>query len=135
MSQGFYKEDGTPIKGIVVYTEDGFNVSVIGKYYYERVDGCKVPLVDGDTSDGLSYPQIFWNITPPTGLAWLAGVWHDRGYRHGFPKEFMDETFLEMMMFLQVPEAKARITYEGVALGGQGSYDEDVAAWKKKYGY
>ena len=135
MSQGFYKEDGTPIKGIVCYTEDGHNIWVIGKYYYECLDGTKIPLVDGDDSDGVSNPQILWNIAPPPGPEWLPGVVHDRGYRHGFPKDFMDEKFLEMMMFNQVPEVRARIYYEGVSLGGAGSYDEDIKAWKAKYGY
>jgi hypothetical protein len=135
MSQGFFKVDGTPVKGFVCYTEDGQNVTVIGQYYYERKDGCRIPIVDGDTSDGLSYPKVFWNIAPPTGEGWPGGLTHDRGYRHGFPKDFMDETLLEILEFLNVPEWRAKITYEGVALGGEGSYEEDVAAWRKKNGF
>ena len=47
----------------------------------------------------------------------------------------MDETLLEILEFLNVPEWRAKITYEGVALGGEGSYEEDVAAWRKKNGF
>jgi hypothetical protein len=135
MSQGFFKSDGTPVKGLTVYTEDGHNVVIVGDYYYERKDGCRIPIEDGDTSDGLSYPQYTWNLTPPFGPGWMGGVLHDKGYRKGFPKDFMDETLLEILEFLGVSEIVARITYEGVEHGGQSSYDEDVAAWRAKNGY
>lgn len=133
--QGFRDSAGNPVRGFNVYTEDGHNVVLLDDYVYERKDGCIIPIPKGATSDGLSYPQCTWNITPPFGLGWMGGVTHDQGYRNGFPKDFMDETLLEVMEFLGVPEWEARITYEGVEHGGQGSYDEDLKAWKAKYGY
>jgi hypothetical protein len=29
----------------------------------------------------------------------------------------------------------AKVIYEGVKVGGASSYEQDVAAWKKKYGF
>ena len=137
MAPGFFKADGTPIKGITVYTEDGRNVAILGQYYYERKDGCRIPFGDytgnDNSSDGLSYPQLVQNILPPTGKGWMGGVLHDDGYRNGYPKAYMDETLLEALDFLGVGEIEARITYEGVEHGGQGSYDEDLKAWKQKW--
>jgi hypothetical protein len=133
--QGFRDSAGKMVTGFVVYTKDGLNGSLFQDYLYECKDGCIIPLPKGTAFDGLSYPKLFWNITPPTGKGWMAGVTHDAGYRSGLPKDFMDDVLLEILHFLNVPEWEARITYEGVSHGGQESYDEDLAAWKAKYGY
>jgi hypothetical protein len=133
--QGFRDSKGNTVTGFVVYTEDGHNVSLYDDYLYERRDGCIIPLPKGTTSDGLSYPRGTWNITPPFGPGWMAGVTHDEGYRSGLPKDFMDETLLEILDFLGVDKWNARITYEGVEHLGKVCYAEDMAIWKAKYGY
>lgn len=133
--QGFRDSDGNTVTGFNVFTSDGRNCTLIADYLYERRDGCVIPLPKGSTTDGLSYPRGTWNIIPPFGPGWMAGVTHDIGYRGGLPKDFMDETLLEILHFLDVPEIEARITYEGVEHFGKGSYDEDVALWRAKYGY
>jgi hypothetical protein len=135
MMQGFRDSKGLTVTGFVVYTEDGHNVSLYDDYLYECKNGCIIPLPKGTTSDGLSYPQATWNVTPPFGKGWMAGVTHDEGYRSGLPKDFMDEVLLEILDFMGVPEHLARITYEGVEHFGQSSYNEDLAIWKAKYGY
>lgn len=135
MSQGFRNSKGESVVGFVVYTKDGHNVALYDDYIYERKDGCIIPLPKGSESDGLSYPSITWNITPPFGTGWMAGFVHDICYRNGIFKDYADETLLEILEFLGCSYIDCKITYEGVHRCGQSSYDEDVALWKKKYGY
>jgi hypothetical protein len=135
MSQGFRDITGNPVTGFEVYTEDGRNCVLLRDYQYERADGCVIPLPKGSTSDGLSIPRGIWNVIPPFGPGWMGGYTHDVGYRNGLPKDFMDETLLEILMFCEVDTFASKIIYEGVHRAGQPSYEEDLKAWKAKYGF
>jgi len=136
MSQGFRDSEGNPVKGFVVYTADGRNCVLLKDYVYERKDGCVIPIPKGATSDGASTPPVLWNTLPPFGSYWMAAYLHDQLYREsGTPKDFADETLLDAMEFLNVWAVDAKVIYEGVKVGGASSYEQDVAAWKKKYGF
>jgi hypothetical protein len=133
--QGFRDSEGNTVTGFVVYTEDGRNCDLFKDYLYETKDGCIIPLPKSSSSDGFSTPRGTWNVIPPFGLGWMGAFTHDVGYRSGLPKDFMDDTLLEILEFFKVPYIEAKIIYEGVARGGQPSYNEDLAIWKAKYGY
>lgn len=119
MSRGFRDPAGEPVTGFQVYTEDGRNFVLLKDYVYERRDGCIIPLPTGSESDGASTPPFLWPTLPPFGLYFKAAYLHDICYRTGKPKDFADETLLDAMDFLNVPEIEAKVIYEGVRIGGK----------------
>lgn len=85
-----------------------------------------VRIPNGYLTDGASVPRIFWNIIPPWGKYGQAAILHDylceylqvetaEGKRDITRKE-CDAIFLEAMLVLGVPKAKARMIHSGVAL-------------------
>jgi len=134
--QGFYGASGNQVKGFNVYTEDGHNFVLLEDYYYERLDGCQIPMPKGSTSDGASIPRALWVTLPPFGPYWRGAFLHDVLYRASSPdRAFCDETLLESMEYLGTPGFQAKIIYEGVSIGGEGSFDTDKDQWRKKYGF
>ena len=136
--QGFYNEAGTPIKGLTVHTEDGHNCQLRELFRYVRKDGIVLEFPVSMWSDGASTPQPMWNVLPPFGRYWLAAFGHDGLYRgtaiiiiNGVrsdlmaSKPFCDESFMEMMEFLQVVPSEHDPLYEGVHLLGWHAFNED----------
>ena len=117
-----------------IETADGLNVNLFEGFSFTRKDGVKVDFPAGEKSqsDGASTPRPLWIDLPPFGPYWMAAVGHDGLYRGWAtvagllcPKEFADETFLEMMECLGVPDVDRIRLYEGVHLLGWHSFNED----------
>lgn len=60
---------------------DGRNWELMEPLVYQCTNGRLIRAKPGSQTDGLSTPQAIWNIIPPMGPLWCAGVIHDAGYR------------------------------------------------------
>lgn len=65
---------------ILVRTGDGRHMVVVEPFAFTRPNGQQVTVLAGATTDGVSSPHGSWNICPPFGMYWLAGVLHDACY-------------------------------------------------------
>jgi hypothetical protein len=128
-----------------VTTRDGRNVVLVTSAFYEAGDGTVYCLPAGATSDGASTPKEVWPLLPPFGLYWPAAVLHDCAYRNtllrqegvwkraNLTKEQCDNLLLEAMASLNVDEVTRQTIYEGVAIGGHNSFEQDRAALPKSF--
>jgi hypothetical protein len=111
-----------------VETSDGRQCVLIEPFTFTAKDGTVITVPAGTTSDGASTPRAIWAELPPFGRYWPAAYLHDSLYRDSsYHKDFCDAVLLEAMESLGVHEIIARVIFEGVALGGQISFDKDRA--------
>lgn len=107
-------------------SEDGHHFVLLEDVVFVRRDGSEVRIPAGSETDGLSTPQAGWDLLPPFGKSWRAGVLHDWAYRYSDkPKDWCDDLLLEAMQVLGVPNIERVTIYEGVHLGGWKSFEED----------
>jgi hypothetical protein len=104
---------------------DGRNWLLLAEFDFasqtlERI--IRIPI--GFITDFASIPRIFWTLLPPTGRYGKAAVVHDYLYRTigACSRKLADQTLLEAMLALRTPWLTREIIYEGVRLGGKGSY-------------
>ena len=55
---------------------------VVEDYYFTLPDGTRVVIPQGFEFDGASVPKIFRFLLSPTGCLFIAGLFHDYGYRY-----------------------------------------------------
>ena len=116
---------GFSTERIKVETSDGRVFSLLEAFSYTRKDGQVVEVPVGSESNGASTPRLLWRVFPPFGRYWKAAFLHDHLYERGeYEKTFCDETFMESMEWLGVPETVARTLYEGVHLLGWPAWKE-----------
>lgn len=119
-----------------VSTVDGRNFVLLEDVVYLTQNGhAAYVLPAGATSDGASTPPEIWLNFPPFGSYWPAAFLHDCAYRgtletvDGAPamlsKGACDELLLDAMAALGTHAFTRTAIYEGVALGGQSSFDAD----------
>ena len=112
-----------------VRTSDGRNMSLLDAFTYTSKTGRVITVPVGATSDGASTPREIWSFIPPFGIYWMAAFLHDYLYRStDLPKDVCDALLREAMEDLCVDHIELLAIYDGVALGGQSSFDEDRSA-------
>lgn len=120
----------TPI--IKLMSSDGHIMTVAEPFTYTTLKGEIITVPIGAQTDGLSIPEFFWNIAPPFGVYWMAGVLHDYLYRYTeVEKSYADDIFLEAMISLGTPKVLADMIYHGVKYGGWKAFDTDRANKEK----
>lgn len=130
MTTGFFD---LPLK---VSTLDGRNCILLEDCIYVTSDGQKSYIIPaGSTSDGASTPPEIWLNFPPFGTYWPAAYLHDSAYRGTLlnidrskallPKDDCDKLLLDAMDTLGTHQFTRDAIYEGVAIGGQSSFDSD----------
>lgn len=60
---------------------DGRNWELLEPLVYQCKDGRLIRASVGSQTDGISTPQVIWNLIAPMGPLWCSGVIHDAGYR------------------------------------------------------
>jgi hypothetical protein len=126
MTAGFQSTD------FKVSTSDGRNFVLLEPVVFVTQLGAHITIPAGATSDGASTPPALWPEIPPFGIYWKAAFFHDYLYRATqASKSECDALLLEAMQSLGVDSILAKTIYEGVALGGQSSFDADRAAQSK----
>lgn len=109
-----------------VRTSDGRNMSLLDSFTYISKTGRVIVVPVGATSDGASTPREIWSFIPPFGTYWMAAFLHDYLYRStNIQKDVCDDLLREAMEDLCVDCVEREAIYDGVALGGQSSFDED----------
>jgi hypothetical protein len=109
-----------------VQTSDGRNFVLLESFNYTSNEGVIITVPIGTTSDGASTPREIWCFIPPFGLYWMAAFLHDYLYRcTQMPKYQCDALLKEAMVYLGVDPIEREAIYEGVAIGGENSFDED----------
>jgi len=101
-------------------------MSLLDAFTFTSKTGVIITVPVGATSDGASTPREIWSFIPPFGTYWMAAFLHDYLYRStNIPKDVCDSLLREAMEDLCVDWVERDAIYEGVALGGQSSFDED----------
>ena len=118
-----------------VSTADGRNFVLLEAVTYVTANGAAYVMPVGATSDGASTPPEIWVNFPPFGTYWPAAFLHDCAYRatlltaDGKPamlaKADCDNLLKEAMRFCGTHSFTLNAIYEGVAIGGQSSFDSD----------
>ena len=112
-----------------VRTSDGRNMVLLDAFTYTSKTGRVITVPVGATSDGASTPREIWSFIPPFGTYWMAAFLHDYLYRStDLPKDVCDDLLREAMEDLCVDWVEVKAIYDGVAVGGQSSFDEDRSA-------
>lgn len=88
--------------------------------------------------DGASVPRVLWPFMAPTGIMFLAGLFHDVGYRYncwfdidynrieeGSGKKFFDSQFEKIGTYVNDASTTPNIAWAGLAVGG-------FMAWNKR---
>jgi hypothetical protein len=86
--------------------------------------------------DGASVPRVFWPIMSPTGTMFLAGLFHDVGYRYNCwfdinynqrqidaGKSFFDSQFEQIGTFVNDANVAPNIAWFGLVIGGWLSWN------------
>lgn len=137
MKPGFYNSNPL-VKGVGPIA-DGRNFSFQEPVYYLSIDGKKLCIPIGATTDGASTPQVIWNVIPPFGKGWLAYALHDAAYRNtllwlddlgnwhraAFEKSVCDGLLDEAMIWCGVGKIERDAIFDGVVLGGTSSFEGD----------
>jgi len=95
--------------------------------WYERPLCCP----KGFIFDGASVPRVLWPIMSPTGIMFLAGLFHDVGYRYNCwfdidynqiqidaGKAFFDSQFEQIGSFVNDAKVAPNVAWLGLAIGG-----------------
>jgi hypothetical protein len=99
---------------------------LLDSFSYTSKTGMVITVPVGATSDGASTPREIWAFIPPFGTYWMAAFLHDYLYRStDIAKDVCDSLLEEAMEDLCVDIVERQTIYEGVAIGGQSSFDED----------
>ena len=111
-----------------VQSSDGRNFVLLEPFSFTSQGGVTITVPAGSTSDGASTPREIWSFIPPFGTYWMAAFLHDYLYRYTqLPKTECDSLLKEAMECLGVDPIERNAIYDGVALGGQSSFDSDRA--------
>lgn len=119
-----------------VSTSDGRTFVLLESVIYITQDGKQSYIMPaGSTSDGASTPPEIWFNFPPFGGYWPAAYLHDCAYRGTLqtldgkpamlPKDQCDDLLKDAMIACGTHQFTRDAIYEGVALGGQSSFDSD----------
>ena len=94
-----------------------------------------IPL--GFVFDGASVPRVLWPFMSPTGAMFLAGLFHDFGYRYNCyydedrniihfdeGKKFFDEQFRSMGVYINKANKISRTAWIGLYFGGFMAWNE-----------
>lgn len=129
--------------GILVRTNDGRNFMLQENVDFLSSDGNTYRIPAGALSDGASTPSAIWINFPPFGSYWKPAYLHDSAYRNtllihsgialpdtifklaNLPKEKCDDLIKEAMQYGGTHEFTLEAIYEGVAIGGKSSFDND----------
>lgn len=135
MNPGFQSDEFT------LSTKDGRNFMFMEDADYVSKTGVHYRIPIGATTDGASTPRGTWNVLPPFGAYWRPAALHDAAYRNtllvfdgtdfrvaNLAKVECDLLLREAMQLCGVNDLEENAIYEGVALGGQSSFDQDRKA-------
>lgn len=104
-------------------------MTLLDAFTYTSKTGQVITVPVGSTSDGASTPREIWAMIPPFGTYWMAAFLHDYLYRStDLPKNVCDDLLREAMEDLCVDWVERDAIFDGVALGGQCSFDADRKA-------
>lgn len=105
--------------------------------YFPWLD-CKVCVPKGFVFDGASVPRVLWPFMSPTGIMFIAGLFHDLGYRYncwfdenhnqiycGHGQAFFDDQIERMGTYINDARTTPNICWAGLRLFGW-------AAWNKR---
>lgn len=65
-----------------VETADGRNCVLLEPLVFRMANGLVLRAPAGSATDGVSTPRFIWNVIPPFGKTWFAGIIHDAAYRN-----------------------------------------------------
>jgi hypothetical protein len=128
-----------------VATADGHNFFLLENAIYISKNGTTYILPKGATSDGASTPQALWSTgLAPFGTYWKAAYLHDCAYRNTLlladgktPANLSFEDSNNLLKEAMELSGDGDLTifniYEGVALGGKSSFDNDRAKGAKAF--
>ena len=95
-------------------------------YVGEKHSETEVKIPRGYLTDGASVPRVFWNVIPPWGKYGQAAILHDylceyltveeSGICKSITRKECDQIFLEAMLVMGVPKAKAMMIHSAVSL-------------------
>lgn len=123
-----------------VSSGDGHNFVLLEPLDYSAVNGTRYRAITGTSTDGLSTPRSVWNVIPPFGRGWFAGIIHDAAYRGSLvqiidgkevtvalSKGDRDTLLNEALQSQGVPDGERLTIYEAVRYGGEHAFESDLA--------